>query len=293
MGLWGFNFVALKLLYREMTPEAVAFVRGILMYAALLGLCWAMRVPIAVPRSIRKRVYGLGFLAMGFYLVLFLKGMQGSSAAEGAIIIATGPVLTLVFATIAGQERFNPKTLVGLLVALSGVALVVSFGDLSAPGKIEANLLILLSAAVWAASAVYSKPLMQMGNPLTITTASMPAAFLALVPYGLKATLEVDWAGLTPWGWFFLVYVSVAAGSIGFALFYLGVRQVGAAGAMTYQYLVPVIATLSAWLVFGRVPHAMQFAGFGVVVLGVVLAVRAQNRVSASPKVELEVPLTP
>ena len=126
MLLWGFNFVAMKLMLREMTPATAALGRWILMYAILVLLCKRYGVPFWPERSPRgTRIWIQGFLAMGAYMVLFTLGMKEATAAEGAIILGCSPVFTLLLAAAVGQERFNLGILGATLLAFAGVALVV------------------------------------------------------------------------------------------------------------------------------------------------------------------------
>src|SRR2546421_6693876 len=106
MLLWGFNFVAIKLVFKEIPPSAAVLARFFVMYAALLVLCRLRGLSIKYPPRDTPKILFQGFLAMGLYLVLFFQGMQASTAAEGAILLATGPVFNLLIALAVGQERF-------------------------------------------------------------------------------------------------------------------------------------------------------------------------------------------
>lgn len=287
MGLWGFNFVALKLLYREMTPPTVGVVRFVIMWAALALLCRALGIKSSFTWPERMRAWVMGFLAMGLYMVLFLQGMLESSAAEGAIILGASPVLTLLFAILVRQEKFRTRGFLGALVAISGVALVVIGGGAVLGGRLAGNLMILGSAVVWAASAVVSRPLMVRSAPLAVLTASMPGAILPLLLYGGPTLLQWNWREMSVMGWAMLLYVAIGAGAFGFYWFYIGIRQVGASRAMLHQYLVPCIATLAAWLTLGTSLAWTQAIGFAVILGGVSLAVQPQ------PQTPHDVPVAP
>src|SRR2546423_1162218 len=131
MLLWGFNFIALKLVLREMTPNALALVRTVLAYALLLPICWFRGISLRYPAGEAWRVLLQGALAMGIYVVIFFRGMQGSTPAEGAIILGTSPAFTLLIALLVKQERFRIQALVGIAIAFAGVVLVVLSGPVS------------------------------------------------------------------------------------------------------------------------------------------------------------------
>lgn len=270
---WGFNFVAIKLLYREMDPATVSLVRLAIMAAVLVAVCLVVKVPLRYPKGQAWKILLQGCLSLGVYMIFFLEGMVGTSPAEGAILLGTGPIFTLLFAVVAKQERFISRSLYGILVAFLGVVLVVFVpGHPMGSGHLAANLMVLISAMIWALSTVLSRPLVGSAHPLSMLTLSMPGALVALIPYGGVKLLQFNWSGMGPLGWSMLAYVSLVAGVVGFVAFYVGVRQVGASGAMLYQYLVAPLAALSGWLFLGNQLYAQQFLGIVVVLGGVAWA---------------------
>lgn len=283
---WGFNFVALKLVYEQMTPAAVALVRYLGMFALLVAFSVARRESLRYPRGDALRLLVLGFLSMGVYMVFFLEGMRESAPAEGAIILSTSPIFTALIAAAVGQERLNRGAFGGALLAFAGVAVVVLGGSGAGHGKLLGNALILIAAVIWAASTVYSRPLVERISPFRVLTLSMPGALIVLVPYGLRPALETPWSALMPATWSMLAYVAVFAGAVGFVGFYEGVRQIGGPAAMVYQYFVPVIAALSAWLVLGGTLNGVQFGGMAVVLTGVALSNRARLSTRGTTLVE-------
>lgn len=283
---WGFNFVAMKRLYGEgvqpdpqMSASSVALLRYVGMWVLLVLVCKARGESLRYPPGHTLRFLWMGFLSMGLYMVLFLEGMRTSTAAEGAIILGTAPVLTALIAVAAGQERFVSKTLIGTLIAFAGVCVVVLAGAKhGGESRLIGNLLILTSALVWAYGSVFSRNLVSRYSPYSVLALSMPGALPLLVPYGLADSLALDYAAFRADTWFMFGWVVVAAGVIGFIGFFEGVRQIGAPAAMLYQYFVPPIAALSAFLVMGSALLPLQLVGLAVVLMGVATAQRARTR---------------
>src|SRR3954463_12838005 len=140
---------------------------------------------------------------MGIYLVIFFRGMQNSTPAEGAIILGMSPAFTLLFALLIRQEQFRWRALVGILIAFTGVVLVVLSGPathvsaVSASEKLAGNLTVLVAAGVWALSVVVTRPLGGKSEPLRMFTLSMPGAILAVLPFGLLPTLHTNFFALS------------------------------------------------------------------------------------------------
>ncbi|HRE02021.1 MAG TPA: DMT family transporter, partial [Ilumatobacteraceae bacterium] len=73
----------------------------------LVAICQFRREPLTYPEGSTIALWILGFLSMGVYMILFLEGMARTTAAEGAIILATSPVLTALLAVAMKHERFS------------------------------------------------------------------------------------------------------------------------------------------------------------------------------------------
>ena len=275
---WGFNYVAVKLLYPEMGPPVVGLMRALIIQVLLLAWCWARKEPLRYARGEALRVLATGCLSMGVYMVAFLEGVARTTPSDAAILMASGTVLTYLFACLFGQERFVPGALVGSAVALVGVALVVLGGAAGGHGSLGGNLLILLAAALWALSMVASKRIAHDYGPVRMFALSLPGALPVLLVYGLGPTLRQDFGAVSPRGWAMFATVVLGSGLVAFSLFYDGLRRVGAARAAGYNYLSPVVAVLCAWAAFGTPPRAFQLVGLATILGGLVLANGARLR---------------
>lgn len=269
---WGFNFVGLKILYKEVSPEAVALLRFLGMWAILVAICLAAKESLKFPKEDRWRLLFFGFMSMGIYMVLFLEGLRLSSPAVTAIILNTSPIITMLLMAAMGHERLRAGAFLGAIIAFSGVVMVILSGSVSGQGSLKGNLIILLSAVAWAYCVVLMKPLLDRHSPLKVLTLSMPGALPVLLVYGLVATVQVDYGAITPMGWSMLFHVSVISGVVAFLCFYKGVRMAGGNGAMLSMFFVPPTAAIFAWLMLGYLLLPLQLIGLAVVIAGVSLS---------------------
>ncbi len=281
MTLWGYNFVAVKYVYAAMSPAALGLARFLVTWATLAAIVWSKGGSLKCPDGLGWRIALQGFLSMGLYMVLFLEGIARVAPGEGAILLATSPILTAMIAAAVGQERLVAGTVVGSLTAFAGVGLVVGAGAFSGRTNLVGAVLLLTSALVWAAATVISKPIMSKVPPVEMFALSMPAAALILVPYGIRDLVEVAWRNLTPTVWGNLFHVTFLAGLVGFVGFYRGVQRAGASAAMLYQFLVPLLASFFAWVCLGTVMTWVQWLGVVVVLAGVGYASWSRLRMAA------------
>ncbi len=283
---WGFNFVAVKLLYQVMVPASLALTRFVVMYAALIPICWVCKESLRYPdRAKTLRILGIGALSMGVYMVFFLEGLQRCNPGDASILLATSPIWTMVIEVVLKQDVFRPGAIFGGLVALTGVGVVVSQATSSGGTSLLEVGLMLISAVCWAASVALSKPLLKDHSPLALITMSMPGALMVLIPYGLFPALETPWMTLSLVQWGYFLHLSLMAGALGFFGFFTGVRQVGPSGAMLYQFFVPVFAVITANQVLGEPITLQKVIGILIVIGGVAISSRARLNAAKDQKI--------
>lgn len=275
---WGFNFVAIKLAYHEVAPPAVSIVRYLAMLPLLAALTLLAGDSLRYPKGQVLRYLWAGFLFGGVYMVLFLEGMRRATPAEGAIALATIPIWTTMIAALRGQEVLSRPLAAGVGLGFVGVAVVIAGGPQGLSIESLGTAWVLASALVWAYSITLMQPLLAERSPYSVTTLALPGSAFALIPYGALATVRQDWGAISLEGWLALGYMAVMAGVIGFATFYIGVRQVGPARSSMVQYFIPFIAAASGWWVLGTPMTWVQGVGFVVVLAAMALVRRPVSR---------------
>lgn len=278
---WGFNFPAIAVLYHQMSAQALALIRLLIMAAVVVPWAWARGQSVRVEAPDLWRIRGLGFLSLGVYMVLFLEGMRHTNPAEASIIISTSPLWVSLIRAGLRQAPLSLLSVVGAVVAIFGVGLIVLEGHDGSSSTWLGYGLIFSAAVLWAVCVVISKPLTETLGPLRTLAGGIPAALIVLIPYGFSAVLETDFAALKPVSWGMLAHISILAGGLGFLGFYSGVKKIGPQTAMLYQFFVPPVAAASTWLVLGRPLGILQGVGLAIVLLGVWLSTRPQARLRA------------
>lgn len=267
---WGFNFVAIKVLYGVMPPASLALSRFLIMYAAMVPICLITKESLKYPPwKETLALLGVGALSMGVYMFFFLEGAKHATAAEAAILIATSPIWTLFFEAAFGLDKFRIGSMVGGIISIAGVALVVSQGHSGTETTPIGIAFLALSAIVWALSVVITRIIGHGRSSLSLITLSMPGALVVLLPYGLMPMLDAPWPTLSAREWLMFLHVGLMAGAVGFFGFFSGVKQVGASGAMLYQFFVPPFAMVCAYFVLGQSVSWIQMVGVVIVILGV------------------------
>lgn len=284
--IWGLNFPIIKVALGPMPPFVVNALRFVAS-AVVLGVMHAWQVrehPGAFWAPVREHgwtILRLGLLGYVGYQFLFIIGVDATSAGSAALIIASAPVWTAVFARLLGIEHLPRGAWGGLFVSLAGTALVViaSDGDVDfTHDTLFGNTLMLVAAMAWAGYTVLSRPILA-----TDVSATGLAFFCILValPFlwalGLTQVGEVAWAEVDGWVWAALLFSGGLSTGLAYALWNVGVRAVGPSQAAIFNNLVPVVALVSGVLLLGETVTLYQVFGGALILTGLGLMRRARR----------------
>jgi len=262
----GTNFVGVRFSNRGLDPLWGAGLRFALA-AALFGLlCAAFRLRLPRGRGlVLSGAYGL-FSFAGAYGCIYW-AMQEVPAGVAAVVLALGPLLTLLLAVAHGMERLSGRALAGALVALAGSVVIFFQPDSFAFGWESVALLGV--GALFAAQSVVVSKLVGPHHPAAINFVGMSAGAVVLVG---AAAVAGERLALPAGGETQLALAYLVAATVGLFLLALVVVQRWAASAASYAFvLMPVIALALGAVLAGEPITATTVMGGAIVCAGVVV----------------------
>lgn len=245
----------------------------------------------------------VGLIAVGaqsLATILFTASFSYQIYAETFVLQQTQPLIAIVLAWIVLGERRKPWFWPAAAVALVAVYLVVFAQDPTAPvsalqkGRVEAGLLALGAAALWASGTVLGR--FALGSisfwsmtSLRFTLALPVLIVIVLVQYGSAGFSHYQASDLFP----NLLAIALVPGLLALLLYYRALSRTPASLATIAELAYPVAATLIAsapppWG-FNQPLYPMQVAG--TVLLLAVIVVLNLTKEKAAPVVK--VTLTP
>lgn len=263
--LGGSNFVAVRFSNRELAPFWGAGVRFALAAVVLMSMVAVRR--LALPRG--RALVGAALFGIlnftGAYAFLYW-GLQEIPAGFASIVLATMPLVTLLFVNLHRLEPFTWRGVIGALLAAGGIA-IMSAEKLSGRTPLLSVLALVAGAACIAESGVVIK-LHPQSDPVTTNAAAMTIGSVLLLV--LSAASGEAWElPKRPETWVALLYMTVL-GSVGLFMLVIWVLNRWTASATSYSFvLLPFVTTLeSVWLDDETVSWALVF-GAVFVILGV------------------------
>lgn len=274
--VWGVNFAFVKFALTDFLPLSFTIVRFFVAALFLAAVMFVTREPFAIEQRDRRAIVKLGFIGITLYNIFFMYGIKYTTASHSALFISLSPLFAVLLQARAGKERLTPAIALGLLLASTGVYLVISgrHGGFSfTAAGLTGDLLTLCAAVLWALYTLQAKPLLEKYSAITITAYSMAAGSVLLLPIGLHELLKQSWTAVSPQSWAAFGFSAIVSAGIAFSLWYQGVRRIGVTRTVAYHYLVPFVAVVFAILFLGEHITLVQLAG-GIAIIGGVAVVQ-------------------
>lgn len=249
-----------------------------------LALRYVVLVPIVVPgllitgswRIARQHWLRLIFTAAGMFGSSWftIQGFARVAAGLGTVISMVEPIIIALLAWAILREPLSSRIWLGLLVSLTGAAILFWPDIITSPANPVDRLgvLFLLAApACWAIYTIGAKPLLSHYSGFAVTGWSMLLAaplilFLASKPYADLVTTT------SPRTWAEIFYLAAFNSLLGAVLWNYGARHLPGAAVGSFLYLLPVIAVAAGYFMLGELVTPWLVAGGAIILAGVAVA---------------------
>ena len=275
VAVWGANFAVQKALFGLLPPGAFLFARYLLMpaCAALLllhsnGWRW-----LHLPREDAIKLAGLGVLAHSMHVSMVTFGIYWSTAFSSALIMACGPVFTLLILHWAGLERLTRGQVAGVALASAGVSAFLSDKLLGHQwAATGGDLMMLFAASLFSYYTVMTKSLIQRHGGVAVMAYATLAGSPLIVLAGLPVALKAPWDQMGALQWGLVLWASLVSAFLGWLVWGWVNEQRGVGRTAPLQYLMPIVAGCVAWWATGERFTAMKIGGAALTLVGVALA---------------------
>ena len=272
MVVWAGNFIVVKSALEVLPPVGFTFLRFALASMTLMLLLRWREGSVGLPPRDLVAICGLGALGFGLYQILWTTGLHQIAAGDSALIIASTPVLVAFLAVIARSDVLTPAKLIGGIVSFAGVAAVIASGPgLSLGGSLVGEAITLVAAICWAIYTAFGAPFLRRHSPLRTTAWATVAGTIVLVPIAATQLATVQASDFTPAVLGAVLYSGFLAAGVANVIVLNGVRLIGPTRTSAYQFLVPALAVLLAFLFLSEPIRPGQVIGGVVIVAGVLI----------------------
>jgi drug/metabolite transporter (DMT)-like permease len=277
MLVWGVNFAVSKYILDRIGAGSFMFFRFSLLPLlgmTLLVIVFRGRLAMTWPRrEDLPRFIACALIGHAVHIAAVVHGMNLSTAFSSSLVLTSGPIFTLAILALLGAERLRASQVAGTAVACVGMALFLS--DKFAGGFAQAgvgDLLLLVAALSFSLYIILVQPLVKRYGTLIVLSYTLLFAAPPILALTVKSFVDLDPAQLTAGVWIGLFWALVVSSFCGW-LMWTWVNAVrGVARSAPFNYLMPPIAGVVAWLTLGEAFTWLKILGAAITMAGVAWA---------------------
>ncbi|HUF78029.1 MAG TPA: DMT family transporter, partial [Thermoanaerobaculia bacterium] len=235
----GFHVVA-KSVLDHLDPLALIAIRTGLAAPVLAAYAW--RVDRALPRLADLGWLALlGFLGVFANQLLFIHGLEYTTATNAAILMPSIPVFAVAVGALFGIERVGVYRTLGILLAAAGAAVMVNPLHFSlADGTLLGNGLILANCLCFAAFLVVQRPVLRRLPWRTVIAGAFLFGAAGVLAVSWRRLAAVDFAAVPAPAWWGVAYIVVFPTLLSYSLNTWAVRRSSPSLTAAYTTLQPV-----------------------------------------------------
>ncbi len=275
---WGGTFISGRVLAQAMPHLTISALRFIIAFMILMAIAW--RFEGGLPKLNRRQLavtIGLGLTGVFAYNIFFLAALERIPAGKTALIVSLSPILTALIVAFILREKLGVKRWTGIFMALVGVSIIVTQGQLLNGWEAISQTFelgegfMLLAVCSWVAYTITSRFALKGLSPIAATTyATLFGALLLSVAALFEIPqLTSSMFNLTNMG--AILYLGVFGTAVAFIWFSEGVKTIGPARTVVFTNLVPVFGVIFGALILSEPILPSMLLGGIIVVTGVFL----------------------
>ncbi len=285
---WAVNFSFIKIALREFSPLGFNGIRLFFASFVLIIALFLSRQGFSLAKSDILKVFLLGIIGNTAFQLLFIHGINWTSASKTSVVMAMTPVFVALLSTLLKHERIHWAGWLGIAISFIGFYFVITkqVGTFHFSWEeLRGDLLILIGNVFWAIYTVFSKPYLEKISPLKWTSITLAVGTVFFLPFAASDIVRIQWSEVSFQAWGALIYSGLLAIAICYVIWYASVRRVGNSKTAIYGYLSPVFTILFAYLLISERITLLQICGALIIFAGVYLTrsgYRLFNRGKAS-----------
>lgn len=270
VAMWGYSFVSSKVLLENgMGPVMIYVLRFLIAYFLVVLIShrrlWAS--------NLREEAMFMlcGICGGSIYFIAENTALEYTLTTNVSLLTSMSPLITAMLVGLFYKtEKLGIGTWLGSFIAIMGVGCVVFNSSTSVEVRPLGDFLSIAAAFCWAA---YSLILRQLNAHYDVWFISRKTFFYGMLTALPFLFFETTDAGVLdtlqrPQVIGNLLFLGVGASTIGYVLWALTVKNVGALKANNYMYLQPIVTLVVSAIVLGEHVAFIGYLGIALILAG-------------------------
>lgn len=233
------------------------------------------------PRDLLKIFFASMLINAGSQSCIIL-GLKYTSPVDATVICSMAPIFTVVLALLLLKQKISFVRSMGVFMGLAGALLFVfpvfSGGDATVglangDNPLLGNALIVLSQIFGALYLLLFTDVLGRYSAMTLIKWLFLFSAVVMAPITAQDIIASNWEAMTLVSWLQLGYVVVMATGLAYLLLVVGQKNVSPTAISMYNYIQPIVATVSSIAVGVAVITSQDLLATALCLFGVYIVV--------------------
>jgi drug/metabolite transporter (DMT)-like permease len=276
---WSGSFVAIKAVVLHVPPFFGAALRVSLALVFIILIFGFLKKKLAVPFSLRWRIWLMGLFSQGLPFFFLFYGEQYISSGLAGILNGTVPIFTLIFSLASPKTRnFSFLKCIGLFTGLLGICIIfwplLSFN--ASYSALKGTVSLLLMAISYSIGNLLNQRMLSGQTQLDFYANIYHQHWASLVFLTLIFLIFKQWPSSTlllhtPILWIASIYMGLFSTALAWIIYYYLIREWDAVRASAVMYVVPIMAILWDFIFFHHHPQWTEGLGVIAILIGILI----------------------
>src|SRR5512146_3046018 len=242
--IWGSTYLAIRFAVEGLPPLLMMGARHLTAGALLLGFLLVRGEKTPGRAAWSAALIGGALQFLGGHGLLAWAEVRVSSGLA-ALLVAAEPLVMVVLARLAGQERLYLRTLGALALGMVGVAVLFETG--ARQGSALAAAAVLAAGMFWSVGAIYARGVRSNTSTAMFAAMQMLVGGIMLLLVGGAAGERVRVAEVSSRSLWALGYLIIFGSLVAFSAYTWLMKVTTAARVTTHCYVNPIVAVFLGW----------------------------------------------
>ena len=176
-------------------------------------------------------------------------------------------ILALVFF----REKITALQIIGIVIAMTGLLLLVGKGDITNINLIEnkGDLLVLASAFTWGVYSMVNKKISLSYPPLMIILYLFIMMAIIIIPFNLNKETINSVIHLSSISWLAVSFLGLFCSGIAYVIWAYALREMESAKVGAFLYFEPLVTVLAAWIFLAETITILMILSGIIITIGV------------------------
>ena len=272
---WGSSFIAVKIALKELQPTTIVTLRLVAAALFLFIIALTEKNSFAINLKSHGSIFILAIISV-FHLWIQVKALEFTTASSSGWIVGTAPVFIAILGAIFFKEKLTSYKVVGILIALAGLILLISRGNIFSISLIEnkGDLMMLSSAFIWGVYSIANKKITLTYPPLMMIFYLFLMMAIIILPFTINTQSIKSISELSLNGWAAVLFLGLFCSGAAYVIWAAALRDMDSAKVGAFLYLEPFVTVIMAWLILSeQITPLMLLSGI-IILFGVYLVNR-------------------